>query len=326
MDMEKFREIEEKYRSLKEKLEKNEISPEELKVSMKKMMIHDKDGNYWMIGSNTGKWYLYNGTDWKEKSPYSNIDLSQTQHFSTEESQKEETVFLQQEEKTDSTIEQHEEREEFTFDSNSSSEISLEQKSDKNTELLEQKDEEEQLVIEKVEKEEDEEQIVIEKVEEKEEEQIVLDKVEKEEEVVSLSEDGEVNCIICKSRLDSHSIYCNFCGANQKELSSKKKRGADEMVITSIRMTSLLFFLGGLGLIFGVILGATFGVFEIFGDMIYKFPEMLSETRGKVQGGLIFAAIGGIGGFVVFSLFSVAITLIYNTISYLFGGIRIKTQ
>lgn len=298
MDLEKFRDIEEKYRNLKERFEKNEISSEELKVSLKKMMIRDDEGNYWIIGSNTGKWYVYDGTDWKEKTPYSNIDLSQTQHFSREESLKEETIFVQEEEKTESSPEQQEEKGGFTFDSVNESEATPDPDIDKNAELLEQKDEEKQLVIEKIEKEED----------------------------ASPAKGSGINCIICKSRLDSHSIYCNFCGANQKELSSKKKRGSDEMVITSIRMTSLLFFLGGLGLIFGVILGATFGIFNIFGDLIYQFPEMLSETRGKVQGGLLFAAIGGIGGFIVFTLISVAISLIYNTMSYLFGGIRIKTK
>ncbi|MEN8152710.1 MAG: hypothetical protein ABFR75_01695 [Acidobacteriota bacterium] len=298
MDIEKYREIEEKYRELKEKLERNELNSEELKVSLKKMMIRDDEGNYWMIGSNTGKWYVYNGTDWKEKTPYSSVDLSQTQQFSREENLKDETVFAQKEEATENVTDQNEVREEYKFESEEDqSEVKLEQESIENEDLFQKKEEEEPIVIEK-----------------------------SEEVELSHDEDKGVNCIICKSRLDSHSIYCNFCGANQKELSSKKKRGSDEMIITSIRMTSILFFLGGLGLIFGVILGASFGIFNIMGDLINLFPEMLSETRGKIQGGLIFAAIGGIGGFIVFSLISVAITLIYNTISYLFGGIRIKTQ
>jgi hypothetical protein len=53
---------------------------------------------------------------------------------------------------------------------------------------------------------------------------------------------------------------------------------------------------------------------------------MLQETRGKIQGGLIFAAMGGICGFILFALVSVIISAIYNGISYFFGGIRFKVK
>ncbi|MCP5103215.1 MAG: hypothetical protein GY950_07550, partial [bacterium] len=70
MDKTKFKETEEKYRELKEALNNGEISPEEMKKQLKKMMVLDDDGNYWMIGGKTEKWYIYNGTDWKEGNPF----------------------------------------------------------------------------------------------------------------------------------------------------------------------------------------------------------------------------------------------------------------
>jgi hypothetical protein len=41
---------------------------------------------------------------------------------------------------------------------------------------------------------------------------------------------------------------------------------------------------------------------------------------------LIFAAMGGIAGFVAFSLVSVVITGVYNALSFFFGGIRLKIK
>ena len=88
----------------------------------------------------------------------------------------------------------------------------------------------------------------------------------------------------------------------------------------------MIFFFGGLGLIVGVLCGATFGIFNILGDFIYQFPIMLQETRGKIQGGLIFAAMGGISGFIFFAFISIIMTGIYNFISFFFGGLRFKTK
>jgi hypothetical protein len=88
----------------------------------------------------------------------------------------------------------------------------------------------------------------------------------------------------------------------------------------------MIFFMGGLGLIVGVIFGAAFGIFDIMGDLVNQFGPMLRETRGKIQGGLIFAVIGGFGGFILFSVLSVIMTGLYNIIAYIFGGIRFKIK
>ncbi len=275
MDNEKFREIESKYRELKILADNGSITSDDLKVKLKKMMIKDEDGNYWMIGSNTGKWYIYNGTDWKEKSPYLQTDLSKTQNFNNNSN---ETIIVQ----NDSTLI----KQDTSLDNYSLGERTEEPEKSHNIDISEE---------------------------------------EKEASSVT-EEDSDTLCIICKSKLDPHSIYCSFCGANQKELSTKKTKSGEELLIQSVRITSIVFFFGGLGLIIGVIFGATFGIFDIFGDLLNKFPEMLAQTRGKIQGGLIFAAIGGISGFFSFALAFGVAGVIYNAFSFLFGGIRIRTR
>jgi hypothetical protein len=109
---------------------------------------------------------------------------------------------------------------------------------------------------------------------------------------------------------------------------STRKPGESELVIKSIKYLSFMFFLGGLGLVFGVIFGATFGVFKYFLPDIAKdyLPLILSETRGGIAGGMIFAAIGGIGGFFISAILSFVIGSIYNLISFIFGGIRFKVK
>ncbi|MCP5051571.1 MAG: hypothetical protein GY940_30665 [bacterium] len=148
-----------------------------------------------------------------------------------------------------------------------------------------------------------------------------------------------VHCVVCDSKIPPIAVYCSFCGANQRELGFKKggkKKKAkqaqtadigSELVIKSIRITSFLFFLGGLGIIAGVLVGATFGVLKDFLAGLHDMlPIMLQETRGGFTGGLIFAAIGGIGGFIGGALLSIVLSGIYNLVAYVFGGIRFKIK
>lgn len=141
---------------------------------------------------------------------------------------------------------------------------------------------------------------------------------------------GQRLCKFCKSRISSLALYCPICGGNQKETekagSARPLKGEFELLVKSIKLVPMIFFLGGLGLIIGILCGATFGIFNILGDLIYQFPVMLQETRGKIQGGLIFAAMGGIGGFLVMALVSVIATGIYNFIAFFFGGLRFKVK
>jgi hypothetical protein len=146
-----------------------------------------------------------------------------------------------------------------------------------------------------------------------------------------------VNCVICQSRIPPIAVYCSFCGANQKELDAKKARKArkmqpgaaveNELVLKSINVMSFLFFLGGLGLVAGVILGAMFGVIMDFMAGLHgELPLMLQEVRGGGVGGLIFAAIGGIGGFIAAAFMSLVLSAVYNLIAFVFGGIRFKIK
>jgi hypothetical protein len=243
MEEKKFREIENLYNDLKERQASGEISGDDMKAELKKMMIRDEESRYWMLGSKTGAWYVYDGSTWKAARPYGHED----------------TPLLLQPELTQAEK---------------------------------------------------------------------IPAADRGEVQRPADDKSESFCKFCHSRMDEHDAYCKFCGASQKVAARAPERhpGQGEMLVRSVRIFSLIFFFGGLGLVAGVIFGATFGIFKIFGDLIFQFPLMLQEMQGKIQGGLFFGAIGGIAGFIGCALLAVLFGLLYNALAFVFGGLRFKIK
>ena len=243
MDAKKFREIEELYKDLKDRQAAGEVSGDDLKAELKKMMIHDEANRYWMIGSKTGGWYVYDGSSWNAADPYAH----------------EETPLVLKPEMA------HPDKNHAAAGRDSQP---------------------------------------------------------------PAEDKAEVLCKFCHSRMGEHDAYCKFCGGSQKAAArTPEKRLADgELLFRSVRIFSLIFFFGGLGLVAGVIFGATFGIFKIFGDWIFRFPMMLQEMQGKIQGGLFFGALGGIAGFIGFALLAALLGLFYNALAFVFGGLRFKVK
>jgi hypothetical protein len=243
MDAKKLREIEDIYKSLKVKFDAGEISGEDMKSELKKMMLRDDENRFWMIGNKTGGWYVYDGSAWKTGDPYGQAEAAP----------------------------------------------------ERPAEL---------------------------KVPERQQTQPI------HEEALKVESEAQVFCKFCQSRLEMHDVYCNFCGGQQKGAtkSSARKVPDGQLLIKAVSLPSLIFFFGGIGLVAGVILGATFGILKIFGDLIFQFPMMLQEMQGKIQGGLFFGGLGGISGFLAFAVLAVACGLLFNLIAYVFGGLRFKVK
>jgi len=242
MDASKFREIERLYKDLKERQAAGEVSPDDVKAELKKMMLRDEDNRYWMLGGKTGGWYVYDGSAWNAEDPYKREDTPLV--LQTEMGPQEKGTAAAREDR-------HQD-----------------------------------------------------------------------------AEKPEMLCKFCHSRLEEHDAYCKFCGASQKIVAKPPARrlSDDEILVKSVRILSLIFFFGGLGLVIGVIFGASFGIFKILGDLIYQFPVMLQEMRGKVQGGFFFGAIGGIAGFVGFALLAALLGMLFNALAFVFGGLRFKIK
>ncbi len=248
MDASKFREIEELYRDLKERQATGEVSAEDAKSELKKMMLRDEENRFWMLGGKTGGWYVYDGSAWNPADPY---DREETEAKEPAPAAAAATIELE-------PVKPSPRRQESPLE----------------------------------------------------------------------SEKAESLCKFCHSRMDEHDAYCRFCGASPKAASARPERRpiGDEIHFRSVGLISLIIFLGGLGLVLGVVVGASFGIFSIFGDLIYQFPVMLQEMRGKFLGGLFFGAVGGIGGFLAFAVLGLLLGLFFNALCFVFTGPRFKIR
>lgn len=250
MDPKKFREIEELYKDLKERQAAGEVSAEDAKSELKKMMLRDGENRFWMLGGKTGSWYVYDGSAWKPADPYGG------------------------EEAADEAPE--------AAAAPAATTIELEP----------------------------------------------ARPAARRQNAAAENEKAETLCRFCHSRMDEHDAYCRFCGASPKAGAVRQERrlAGDEIQFRSVRLLSLVIFLGGLGLVAGVVLGASFGIFRIFGDLIYQFPVMIQEMRGKFLGGLFFGAVGGIAGFIAFAAFGLLLGLFFNALCLVFTGPRFKVR
>ncbi len=254
MDVKRFREVEGLYKDLKERQAAGEVSAEDAKSELKKLMIRDEDNRYWMIGGKTGGWYIYDGSSWNPGDPYAGSTEAPGASAAAD------TVIAP----------------------SMASAVAAGEKSRPSISFADK----------------------------------------------GIEEKPETLCKFCHSRMEGHDAYCRFCGASPKAAAKPPARplAGDELQVRAVRLLSLAIFCGGLGLVIGVVFGASFGIFKIFGDLIYQFPLMLQEMRGKFLGGLFFGALGGIAGFVAFALLGLLLGLFFNALCFVFTGPRFKVR
>lgn len=146
--------------------------------------------------------------------------------------------------------------------------------------------------------------------------------------------ENSVMCIKCEKSLKKISVTCPRCGKDLPEGSQvcpycdyifEERRREEEIVLRIERMKelSVALFLGGIGLVLGIVFGALIGVLNSF-PFFDILPQSLSETRGHFMGALIFGAGGAILGFLSFWFLGLLISLFTNFIFFLFGGPKIK--
>lgn len=310
MNKEVFERVEARFAELKGELSRGNITAEEMRNELKELMIKDEVGNYWMIGGKSGQWYYYNGSKWIRKDP--------------EYLQEEEAEEPGQEDLSAETRYQVGDKEEEEDESSAKEEEPpAEDRADSATVLLQQEEH-------RIEEEYrfDEGDRVRQKIDlEENRDTITMDKDLTTQQAPSLR-----TCKSCGTEIPADAEFCPRCGADrdghkpsgQKEEELSVQYYKNEIEIKKIRLSSLIFLFGGFGIILGVIFGAVFGVLDIFGDLLKQFPSMLQEARGKLQGGLIFGALGGIFFSIVHMLLAAILGTLYNILSFILGGVKFK--
>ncbi len=148
--------------------------------------------------------------------------------------------------------------------------------------------------------------------------------------------ENSVICIKCERSLKRVTLTCPRCGKDLPEDSQicpycdytfeeKKEEKEEEIVLRvgSIKVFTSALFLGGVGLVLGIILGALIGVLDSF-PFFDVLPQSISATRGHFMGAFLFGIGGALFGFLSFWFFGMVISLFTNFIFFLFGGPKIK--
>ena len=70
MSDDRFRRSEDQYYVLKGQLASGRITPEQFNAALQDLIVQDAQSRYWMIGAESGKWYVHDGQNWVEAQPY----------------------------------------------------------------------------------------------------------------------------------------------------------------------------------------------------------------------------------------------------------------
>jgi hypothetical protein len=64
-----FVQVEQEVAKLRQDLAAGRLTEDACKARMRELMVEDSDGNWWMVGYETGEWYCHDGTDWVRADP-----------------------------------------------------------------------------------------------------------------------------------------------------------------------------------------------------------------------------------------------------------------
>ena len=64
-----FQRVQDEYFRLKGQLATGRITREQFEAALKALMVQDAQGRYWILGADSGKWYVHDGGQWVESTP-----------------------------------------------------------------------------------------------------------------------------------------------------------------------------------------------------------------------------------------------------------------
>jgi len=97
-------------------------------------------------------------------------------------------------------------------------------------------------------------------------------------------------------------------------------------VLRRLNPFSFLLFVGAVGLLFGIFIGAFIGATNYFSGIVKFLPSFIGENKGNLLGGIIYAGFGGVLGFIVFGFLGFCNALFVNVVSSFVGGIKVDLE
>ena len=69
----RFGAVERDYSALKAQLTAAQMTREQFEAALQKLMVQDDSGRYWMMGAESGRWYVYDNQKWVQADPPSSL-------------------------------------------------------------------------------------------------------------------------------------------------------------------------------------------------------------------------------------------------------------
>jgi hypothetical protein len=308
-----FKEAEKAFDGLKKKFRQKEISRGEFINELKKLKFKDEEGRFWMIGSQTGKWYYFDGKDWIQSEPPSIQEGKAICIYCGFENTLKSVLCA----RCGQTL-----MDKAYFCKKCGYELDQPDQDCPNCgkrtkdmvgEITENKEEyftREEDLIEKAEAGKRENSIGRE-----------------EDSVEEAEEDKERSLVRRESEAPARE--------KEKEKDEVVHRKIEEMVkgerttnfvFRSLSPLSFLLFWGITGLLAGIIVGAFTGATDYFYEIGQAMPSFLLAFQGKLIGGIIYAVIGGLVGFIGLGVIGYCLAYLVNFVLSLIGGVKVRIE
>ncbi len=308
-----FKEIEETFNELKKKFREKEISRGEFIDELKKLKLKDEKGRFWMIGSRTGKWYCFDGTDWVQSDPPSIQEGKAICIYCGFENTLKSVLCVRCgqnfTEKAYFCKKCGYELDEPNQDCPNCSKVIKDMVGEEKDVGEEYFTKEEDLVIEA--KEDNEKELIG-------KEDDLAGETEKDKEKGLIRKEGEGLAGDEKKEEDEY--------IDKETEEAFKGESTANFVFHSLSPLSFLLFWGIIGLLAGIIVGAFTGATDYFYEIGRVMPAFLQGFQGKLLGGIIYAIIGGVVGFIVLGVFGFCLTYLINFALSIIGGIKIRIE
>ena len=151
---------------------------------------------------------------------------------------------------------------------------------------------------------------------------------------------GRMKCLSCGLENAGGSVTCASCGESliEEEEAAGSREAEDapldeegvfrtsreNFVLRRLSASSSFFFSGGTGLILGLILGAFAGASDFFSETAKALPEAMVALHGTLMGGIVFAVVGGLLGFILLGAVGYLQAHLFNAIAAVVGGFGVR--
>ncbi len=112
----------------------------------------------------------------------------------------------------------------------------------------------------------------------------------------------------------------------EREIRAFEAKKTANFVLRRLSPISFLLFVGAVGLLLGIFLGAFIGATNYFSGIVKFLPSFIKENKGNLLGGIIYAGLGGVLGFIVFGFLGFCNALFVNAVSSFVGGIKVDLE